>query len=134
MSQHQNERVQRIADRYFHDHELEAFAPDVEYVNTATGEVLTGRDQVEAMLDLFYHTAFDADAEITHTSYGADGTAIAEYRWRGTHIGEFAGIDPTDREVQMDLCVIVEVGDEYIEQARLYAPVHGLINQLQEQQ
>lgn len=125
------ENTRRIAEPYFEDHDVEALAPDVSYTIAATGEEIDGREGVAEMLSVFYEDVFDASAEITGTYYG-DGFAVEEFVLRGKHVGEFNGMPATGRTVEMPACLVVEVGDEHIERARLYPQFNRLFDQLAE--
>jgi predicted ester cyclase len=48
----------------------------------------------------------------------------------GTHIGEFAGIAATGKEFRVPLCVVYDVEDDKIKQARIYFEIPALLAQL----
>jgi hypothetical protein len=73
---------------------------DVTFTIMATGQEHRGRDGVLQMLKYFYQLAFSAEAEIRNTIF-ADGKAVYEGDFVGKHIGEFAGIPATNRQVRV---------------------------------
>lgn len=110
--------------------DLDLLADGVVFVNMATGDKYEGRDAASGMLHYMYHLAFDADAEIRRVL--ADGNvAVVEADFVGKHIGEFIGIPPTDKHVRVPLCVVYDVADGRIRQARIYFEVPALMAQLQ---
>jgi predicted ester cyclase len=65
------------------------------------------------LLKYFYQLAFNADAEIRNTVF-ADGKAVFEGDFIGKHIGEFAGIPATNRQVRVPLCVVYDLENDLI--------------------
>jgi len=104
--------------------DLSMMADDVVFTNMATGEEHHGIDSVRAMLEYVYHTAFDAHAE-TRNMFFADGKAVLEADFVGKHIGEFAGVPATGKDVRVPLCVIYDLKADKITRGRIYfeAPV-----------
>lgn len=120
-------RTRQIADRYIVDGDLEAFAADVTYVNMATEEAFHGRDAIHEMLATFYRDSFEGSYEVTKAIYG-EATAVMEFTWRGTHIDEFEDIPATDRTVTMPCCLVMDIGEDHIERARLYPQMNHLFD------
>ena len=48
----------------------------------------------------------------------------------GKHIGEFAGIPATNRDVQVPLCVVYDLDNNQITQGRIYFEMPALFQQL----
>ena len=71
------------------------------------------------MLDHFYHGAFDARVETKNVIVG-EGIAVLEADFVGRHIGEFAGVSPTGKDVRVPLAVIYELRDGRIVEGRIY--------------
>ena len=61
-----------------------------------------------------------------------DGTAIGEFRFTGTHIGDFAGVPATGRTVGYDFAVAYTVSEGRVTEGRMYIPTAKLIRQLTE--
>jgi predicted ester cyclase len=60
----------------------------------------------------------------------AADVAYLEADFVGRHIGEFAGVPATGREVNVPYCVAYDVKDGHITELRGYFPLAALINQL----
>jgi predicted ester cyclase len=60
------------------------------------------------MLDYMYRRAFQARAEF-RSRIIADDQAVVEGEFIGTHIGEFAGIPATGRQVRVPPCVVYDL-------------------------
>ena len=125
------ERTRDVMTRYLDsDHnDLSMMADDVVFTNMATGEENRGVDGVRRMLDYMYHTAFDATAETRSTIY-AERQAVLEADFVGTHIGTFAGIPATQRQVRVPLCVVYDLEAGKIKRGRVYMQVPVLMRQL----
>ena len=81
------------------------------------------------MLQYFYHIAFDATAE-TKNLFVADGKAVFEADFIGKHIGEFAGIPATGKDVNVPLCVVYDLENDRIRRGRVYFEMPALMVQL----
>jgi predicted ester cyclase len=121
--------TRRIAEGYLLHHDLSFLADDVLYTNTATGEELRGRDAVEGLLHFFYEEVFDAEAT-DHRLLVSQGQAAAEFRFRGKHVGEFAGIAATGVVVDVPVCVVLDIAERGVTGGRLYLPLERLLGQL----
>ena len=105
------------------------FADDVVYTMMSTGEEAHGPEAVRQMVHEFYQVSFNARAETT-SKIIADGHAVVEGYVVGTHIGEFAGIPATGKEIRVPLCVVYDLEDEQIKRARIYFETPVLLAQL----
>jgi predicted ester cyclase len=76
-----------------------------------------------------YRVAFDARAEVRSRIVTED-QAVVEGEFVGTHIGEFAGIPATGRQVRVPLCVVYDLEDAMIKRARVYIEMPVLMRQL----
>jgi steroid delta-isomerase-like uncharacterized protein len=126
-----HEKTKEVMTKYIdsnHSHPG-MLADDVVFTNMATGESHTGREEVMNMLNYVYHIAFDARAEIRNLVIG-DGKAVIEADFIGKHIGEFAGIPATDKEVRVPLCVVYDLENDKIKRARIYFEIPVLMEQL----
>jgi len=86
--------------------------------------------QSQACYNYIYHVAFDAKATIKNQVITRN-KAIIEADFKGRHIGEFAGIPPTNKEVNVPLCVSYDIEDGLIKTARIYMLASLLVQQLQ---
>ena len=109
--------------------DLSMMADDVVFTSMATGEETRTRDGVRSMLEYIYHVAFDARAE-TKNLIVADQQAVFEADFVGKHIGEFAGMPATGKDVRVPLVVIYDLERDKITRGRVYMEVPTLMRQL----
>ena len=120
-----------IMDRYTaSEHgDVGMMAPDVVFRVMATDQEHRTPEGVAAMLDYFYHVAFDATAETRHVVIG-EGIAVLEADFVGRHIGEFAGVPPTGKDVRVPLAVIYDLRDGQIVEGRIYFEIPAFLAQV----
>ena len=126
--------VQRTSEimRQYWDSEhsdVSSMADDVVFTVMASGQEAHGPEGVLGLLNYFYHVAFDATAENT-AEIIEDGKAVWEGDFVGKHVGEFAGIPATGKQVRVPLCVVYDVKDDQIKRARIYFEIPALLAQL----
>jgi steroid delta-isomerase-like uncharacterized protein len=109
--------------------DVSMMADNVVFTVMATGEETQGPDAVLGLLNYFYHGAFDARGDI-HNEMVSEGKAVAEADFVGKHIGEFAGIPATGKDVNVPLCVVYDLVDDQIKGARIYLEMPVLMAQL----
>jgi steroid delta-isomerase-like uncharacterized protein len=109
--------------------DVSMMADDVVFTHMATGQEHRGPEGVLQMLNYFYHIAFDADAVIRNTIF-ADGKAVLEADFVGKHIGEFADIPATNKQVRVPLCVVYDLENDQIKRGRVYFEMPVLLQQL----
>jgi len=114
---------------YARNHDTSFVAEDAVFIDMGTGGETRGRAAITQMLDYFYHHAFDAHAELTNL-IAADGQATIEGYVVGKHIGEFAGIPPTNKDVRVPIAVVYDLEADQIKRARVYLLVNVLFQQL----
>ncbi len=114
---------------YFETHDIRYVAEDAVFRNLSTGEVYTGRAEIGGMLHYIYHVAFDAKAEKFNYLVTEDKAFVEGY-FKGRHIGEIAGIQPTEKEVDVPLCVTYDLKNGLIQEARIYMLTEVLMKQL----
>ena len=122
--------TQQNIESFFKTHDAKYVAADAVFTNMSTGEETKGRDAIAGMLQYMYHIAFDAKAEIINTVITED-KALLEAKFKGKHIGEFAGLAASNKEVDVPLCVSYDLEDGLIKQARVYMLADVLMRQLQ---
>lgn len=116
------ESTRDVVTRYVNsdDHgDLSMMANDVVFTVMATGNEHHGPDGVAALLRFFYHIAFEAHAE-TRRMIFAEDNAVLEADFVGKHIGEFAGVPATGKQVRVPLCVVYDLEDDQIKRGRVY--------------
>lgn len=121
------ETMQRYFDSAHGD--VSTLAEDVVFTVMATGQENRGHDGVLGMLNYFYHVAFDATAEPRVTIFG-DNNALWEGEFVGRHIGDFAGIPATGKNVRVPLAVVYDLENGKITRGRIYFEMPALFQQL----
>jgi len=120
---------QKNLEAYFATHDVQYVAEDGVFLSMNTGEETVGRDAVGQMLHYIYHVAFDAKAEIRNTII-TDSKAVLEMDFIGKHIGEFAGIQPTNKDVNVPVCIVYDLENGMIKHARVYFTMDVMMKQL----
>ena len=125
------ESTREVVTRYLgaRHSDVSMMADDVVFTHMATGDEHRGGEGVSQMLHYMYHVAFEAEAETRNTIF-ADGQAVLEADFVGTHIGEFAGIQATNKQVRVPLCVVYDLEHDKIKRARVYFEMPILLQQL----
>ncbi len=125
------ESTREVMTRYFNSEhsDVSVMADDVVFTIMATGQAHRGPEAVLGMLNYFYHFAFDATAEMKNSIF-ADGKAVFEGDFVGRHIGEFAGIPATNKDVRVPIAVIYDLENDQITQGRVYFEMPALMQQL----
>lgn len=96
-----------------------------------TGETTRGREAVVGLIDYLHQTAFAAAPDFAPPVVAA-GRAMLEAVFVATHVGEFAGIAPTGRQVRVPYTVAYDVADDEITALRIYLPMDALVRQLRD--
>jgi steroid delta-isomerase-like uncharacterized protein len=125
------ESTRETMQRYFDSDHSDAsmLAEDVVFTVMATGEEHHGRGGVLGMLTYFYQIAFEA-AFASRVKLFGENNAMIEGDFVGKHIGEFAGIPATGKEVRVPLCVVYDLANDQIQQGRVYFEMPALLQQL----
>ena len=121
--------VEKNVLTYFEKHDVQYLTEDAVFINLSTGDEARGREAIKNFLDFMYHVAFDAKAEITNTVF-TENNAIVEFRFKGKHIGEFAGMQPTNKEIDVPVCVCYDIENGLIQKGRIYLLTAVLKKQL----
>lgn len=124
------EETREVITAYLQNHAAPSLlAEDAVFTDMGTGEEYRGRDAIVRSLEYFYHQAFEAHPEV-HSTVIADGHAVAEGEFVGRHIGDFAGIPATGREVRVPICVAYDLEGNTITRGRIYLLANVLMQQL----
>lgn len=125
------ERTREAMERYINSAhtDLSMMAENVVFTTMATGDEHRGVEGVRRMLHHVYHEAFDARAESRSRIY-AENQAVLEADFVGKHIGTFAGVPATGREVRVPLCVVYDLESGKIVRGRVYLEVPVLMRQI----
>jgi|SRR5437762_9318179 len=116
-------------EAYFQTHDVKYVAEDAVFKHMSTGDEYKGREQIGGMLHYMYHIAFDAKAEITNKII-TEKKALLELNFVGKHIGEFAGMPPTNKAVNVPTCISYDLEDGLIKKARIYMLGDVMMKQL----
>ena len=123
--------AKKNVEAYFNTHDVQYVTEDAVFVSMNTGEETHGREAVGQMLHYIYHVAFDAKAEIINKVI-TEKKAVLEFNFVGKHIGEFAGMQPTNKEVNVPVCVSYDLENGLIKKARIYMLTDVMMKQLGE--
>jgi steroid delta-isomerase-like uncharacterized protein len=125
------ESTREVVTKYINSKhsDISLMSEDVVFTVLATGQEHHGRDEVLQMLNYFYHIAFDADAELKNTIF-SEGKAVFEGDFVGKHIGEFAGVPATNKNVRVPLCVVYDLENDLIKKGRVYFEMPVLFQQI----
>jgi len=121
--------AKKNVEAYFNTHDVQYVAEDAVFTSMNTGEETHGREAIGQMLHYIYHVAFDAKAEITNKMI-TEKKAVLEFNFKGKHIGEFAGVKPTNKEVNVPVCVSYDLKNGLIKKGRVYMLVDVMMKQL----
>ncbi len=106
-------------EQYFKTHDMKFVADDAVFINMSSGEQTKGKEAIGNMLHFMYHVAFDAHANVINTIITPD-KALLEAEFKGKHIGEFAGIAATNKEINVPLAVSYDLENGLVKTARIY--------------
>ena len=121
--------AKKNVEAYFNTHDVQYVTEDAVFVSMNTGEETRGREAIGQMLNYFYHVAFDARAEIINKVI-TEKKAVLEFNFVGKHIGEFAGMQPTNKEVNVPTCVSYDLENGLIKKGRVFMLFDVLMKQL----
>jgi predicted ester cyclase len=105
------------------------FTDDVAATVEGTDQRADGREAAEHLIRFFHEKAFDARPELKTLLVDQNNAAI-EADFAGTHTGEFAGVQPTGREVRVPYSVVYGLRDGQIRYLHIYMPMSMLIGQI----
>lgn len=115
---------------FFKTHDVMYVAETAVFKNMTTGEDITGRKAIGDMLNYLYHVIFDAKIIVNNTVI-TNNNALLEASFVGKHIGEFAGIAATGKQVNVPLCVSYDLNEEgLIQNGRIYMLTDVMMQQL----
>jgi predicted ester cyclase len=105
------------------------FTDDVVATFEGTDQRAEGREGAGQLIRYVHEIAFDARPEVKNL-FVDDGQAALEADFVGTHIAEFAGIQPAGHAVRVPYSVIYDIRGDKISALRIYFPMGLLIEQL----
>ena len=117
-------------NEFFKTHNVIYIAENAVFKNMNTGEDINGRQEIADMLHYIYHVAFDAKAVVNNTVI-TKTHALLEASFVGKHIGEFAGVPATGKQVNVPLCVTYDLNEDgLIQNGRIYMLMDIMMQQL----
>ena len=114
---------------YLEGHDAAGLAEDAVFTDMSSGQSWRGREAIAGMLDGMYHHLFDAHAETKNLIIDEEH-AVLEADFIGRHIGEFAGVPATNKEVNVPLAVIYDFRDGQIVAGRVFWTVPVFLAQV----
>ena len=123
------EATRTVIEDYLHAHGLDLVADDAVFTVMGSGFEAKGKEAIGHLIHYFYEQAFEARADTSNLVIG-EGRATLEADFTGRHIGEFAGIAATGKEVHVPLCIVYGLEDQKIIQAHIYFEMDALRRQL----
>jgi steroid delta-isomerase-like uncharacterized protein len=108
--------VSRFAESYVGHSEL------------APGPIL-GRAGVRQNVENIFRAFPDLRLEVEQTIASGDSVAV-RFVARGTHQGNFAGVAPTNKSIELHACNVIEVSNGKVIRGRLYADNATMFQQI----
>jgi predicted ester cyclase len=105
------------------------FADEVTFTLVGAGQEVKGQAEVEQFIRYFHEQTFDANPVLKNTVV-ADGQAALEADFVGIHTGEFLGVAPTGRHVEVPYAVLYDLDGDKITALRAYLPLDSLMQQI----
>jgi steroid delta-isomerase-like uncharacterized protein len=103
--------------------------PEYSYTG-GDGKEMTGGPQVGLAIYKMFATGFpDGTLEVKHV-YTQGNLAIAEMVGRGTQRGEFMGVAPTGKPVEIVICNVIELQDGKARREREYMDMLTILTQI----
>ena len=114
---------------YLERHDATKLAEDAVFTDMSSGQSWQGREAIAGMLDGMYHGMFDARADVVNL-IADEEHVVLEARFIGRHIGEFAGVPATNKDVDVPLAVVYDLRDGQIVAGRVFWTVPVFLAQV----
>ena len=98
-------------------------------VASPTGGVLEGRAEIERVHRLWFSAFPDIVMQQDHILIDGDRVAVIA-RLSGTHSGDFFGLSPTGRHVELQVALLFKVADGFVVEERRIYDFTGLLVQI----
>ena len=122
------EQTQAVVDKFL-DYDWTVLAED------ATGEIfglserVKGPEAIEALGTELYGDMFEAEAEVFNVVVN-ESTGVVEFNFKGIHSGEFAGVQATQKKVNVPAIAVYDISGDEITAVRMFLPIHFLLKQI----
>ncbi len=123
------QETQAVMNAYLSGHAPECVAEDAVFTMMVNGQEDRGHEAIFGTMKYFYSVAFDGTFEAANMII-AEENAVAEGFLVGKHVGEFAGIPATGKDVRVPMCIVYDVSGGFIQKARIYFQMATLMQQL----
>lgn len=108
---------------------LDTLCDDPVYTLMATGQEFRGKEGVAAFYTGLFAAFPDADFDLKTVFVGEEGV-VEESILTGTHEGEWLGLTPTGRRIELPLIIVFPMQNGEILGERLYFDLKTLLRQL----
>ncbi|HJT89307.1 MAG TPA: ester cyclase [Bryobacteraceae bacterium] len=133
MSEQENVQIGHQAIAALNAHDVDGYVQYLDEAYIGEAELTPGpvegreaaRQNVEARLRAFPDLRLDVE-EVLATG----DKVVARWRMTGTHTGEFVGIAPTNRRVEIRGCTVAQVRNGKVIRTRVYADNATMLQQL----
>ena len=127
----ENEKVvQKIIEavnRHDVDSEMGYMADDMIYVNDSVGT--SDKKGFREATVIFYAAFPDVNYQVDNM-VSQDDTVVVELTITGTHKGEFLGVPPTDRKLNTQVALVLELEAGKVKRWRTYTDMATLMRQI----
>lgn len=123
------EETKAVMDGYLSGHAAEYIAEDAVFTMMVSGVEDHGHEAIFRTMKYFYGVAFEGTFEGTNMIIAED-SAVAEGYLVGKHVGEFAGIPASGKDVRVPMCIVYEIQAGHIQKARIYFQMATFLNQI----
>jgi steroid delta-isomerase-like uncharacterized protein len=108
---------------------LTFYNDDIVWRNVAMQETYHGKEEVRKFLEHLFGALPDLELDVTLRT--ARGKYVAEeYVIRGTHLGEFFGIPPTGKRLEIPAMSMVELRDGKLKEDHFYYDAASVLRQM----
>lgn len=108
---------------------LDTLTADCVFEDVPLGERVVGRDAAAAYYQRWWRAFPDLNWVPQRRAFTDDGV-VSELIVRGTHQGDFFGVPPTGRRIELPVAIFVSFGDGRMSGERLYYDLLTLLRQL----
>jgi steroid delta-isomerase-like uncharacterized protein len=108
---------------------LATLHPECVFEDVPRRIVYRGRGGARDYYD-YWWKAFDFQVRGKRRHFTDEGLMVAETNYVGRHVGEFVGIAPTGRPIELPLVVFIGFRDGLMDGERFYYDLAGLLRQL----